>query len=114
MRYAIVENGVVTNVATSDAALEPNWIASDDAQIGYLYDGAVFTPPPVDTTAVETANRSTRNTLLTASDWTQLPDVTLTPECKAEFVTYRQALRDIDLANPVWPAIPAEVWEPAP
>lgn len=37
--------------------------------------------------------RANRDALLTACDWTQLPDVTL-PK-KAEWATYRQALRDI-------------------
>lgn len=36
--------------------------------------------------------RATRNTLLTACDWTQIPDCTI-PN-KAEWATYRQALRD--------------------
>lgn len=36
--------------------------------------------------------RATRNTLLTACDWTQIPDCTI-PK-KAEWATYRQTLRD--------------------
>ena len=36
--------------------------------------------------------RSTRNALLTACDWTQIPDCTI-PK-KAEWATYRQTLRD--------------------
>jgi hypothetical protein len=36
--------------------------------------------------------RSTRNQLLTACDWTQIPDCTI-PK-KAEWATYRQTLRD--------------------
>lgn len=36
--------------------------------------------------------RSTRNSLLTACDWTQIPDCTITN--KTEWATYRQALRD--------------------
>jgi len=43
--YAIVENGVVVNVAVSESALFPNWIQSDVAQIGWTYDGSSFTPP---------------------------------------------------------------------
>jgi hypothetical protein len=45
MNYAVVENGVVTNIVVSESALFPNWIQSDVAQIGWTYDGAVFTPP---------------------------------------------------------------------
>lgn len=45
MRYAIVSDGVVVNVAESEQALEVNWIASDTAAIGDLYDGQQFTRP---------------------------------------------------------------------
>ncbi len=45
MNYAIVENGVVVNVAVSESALFPNWIQSDVAQIGWTYDGSAFHPP---------------------------------------------------------------------
>ena len=43
--YAIIENGVVINVAVSESALLPNWVQSDVAQIGWTYDGAAFHPP---------------------------------------------------------------------
>ena len=39
--------------------------------------------------------REKRNRLLNGSDWTQLPDCSLTDAKKAEWATYRQALRDI-------------------
>lgn len=43
--YAIIENGVVVNVAVSEEALESNWIQSDVAQIGWTYDGTEFHAP---------------------------------------------------------------------
>lgn len=52
--------------------------------------------------------RSQRNALLSASDWTQLPDVPLAT--KETWAIYRQALRDItdqsDPFNIVWPVQP--------
>lgn len=59
--------------------------------------------------------RSDRNSLLTQSDWTQLPDAPLTDTQKAEWATYRQALRDVPINNSnvtsleevVWPTEPA-------
>jgi hypothetical protein len=50
--------------------------------------------------ATDTANkafeiRKQRDDLLAKSDWTQLPDAPLTDEKRAEWSTYRQALRDI-------------------
>jgi hypothetical protein len=55
--------------------------------------------------------RDKRNALLTQSDWTQMPDSPLSDAKKAEWATYRQALRDItdDELFPVyasWPVKP--------
>lgn len=53
--------------------------------------------------------RSTRNSLLYASDWTQLPDA---PVDQAAWAAYRQQLRDlpentVDPREVVWPDPPA-------
>tara|TARA_R100000329_G_scaffold144754_1_gene129747 strand:- start:406 stop:852 length:447 start_codon:yes stop_codon:yes gene_type:complete len=58
-----------------------------------------------------TALRTERDGKLTSSDWTQLPDAQLTDSKKAEWITYRQALRDLpatesDPSNPTWPTEP--------
>lgn len=54
--------------------------------------------------------RFTRNQLLTACDWTQMPDNGLSESKRAEWTAYRQALRDItdtvDLNNVTWPKQP--------
>lgn len=51
--------------------------------------------------------RAQRDTMLTACDWTQLPDVPLNAEQKQAWVIYRQALRDVtnqeDPYNIIWP-----------
>lgn len=59
-----------------------------------------------------TALRTERDGKLTESDWTQLSDAKLTDSKKAEWVTYRQALRDLpatesDPSNPTWPTQPS-------
>lgn len=47
MNYAIIENGVVVNMAVSDVPLETNWVlASDGVGIGWLYEAGGFSPPP--------------------------------------------------------------------
>ena len=53
---------------------------------------AAYVEPPVDLEALAAQARSKRNQLLTASDWTQIPDV---PVDQAAWATYRQELRDI-------------------
>ena len=55
--------------------------------------------------------RSERDALLVSSDWTQYNDSPLSDEAKAEWVTYRESLRDLpentdDPANPTWPTPP--------
>lgn len=48
MRYAIIENNTVANIAVADGPIAANWIASDTAGVGHTYDPAtgVFTSPP--------------------------------------------------------------------
>lgn len=41
------------------------------------------------------ALRTERNRRLAATDWTQLPDAPLSPEERAAWQAYRQALRDL-------------------
>ncbi len=58
--------------------------------------------------------RQRRNIMLTACDWTQAPDSPLSDSKKAEWQTYRQALRDITTTyssleskdDVIWPTIP--------
>jgi hypothetical protein len=51
--------------------------------------------------------RSQRNDLLAKCDWTVLVDSPLTEEKRAEWITYRQALRDIsDLPDFPWVDLP--------
>jgi len=59
MKYAIVEAGVVTNVVVADAPLADNWIETDQAGPGWLYQDGQFLPPPpvVPTQAEQEAKR---------------------------------------------------------
>lgn len=56
--------------------------------------------------------RKLRNELLVSSDWTQLPDVSLSAEIQSDWSAYRQQLRDItnqpDPFNIWWPGEPGE------
>lgn len=49
-KFAIINNGVVANIAESDFAIFDNWILCDDthAYIGGIYDeiSSQFSPPP--------------------------------------------------------------------
>tara|TARA_Y100000296_G_C4949250_1_gene145411 strand:+ start:241 stop:480 length:240 start_codon:yes stop_codon:yes gene_type:complete len=44
--------------------------------------------------------RSNRNVFLKESDWTQMPDSSLSDAEKAKWATYRQELRDLPMSSP--------------
>lgn len=71
-------------------------------------NAAAYVEPPVDLEALAAQARSKRNTLLAASDWTQVADA---PVDQAAWATYRQELRDITAQagfpeNISWPVAP--------
>lgn len=47
VRFAIVEDGVVANIAVAESALSENWIQSNTANVGDTYDSGEFTRPIV-------------------------------------------------------------------
>jgi hypothetical protein len=57
---------------------------------------AILASDPVKTAKLK-RDRIKRNALLKETDWTQIPDVSLAPEKRAEWALYRQKLRDLDL-----------------
>ena len=70
--------------------------------------------PPIETFDFLEDLRCTRDIFLRESDWTQVPDSPLSDSKKAEWSTYRQALRDMpgtyssetDPLKVVWPDKP--------
>lgn len=47
MKYAIIEQGIVTNIALAEKPMGDDWIeATVTAQIGGTWDGKKFGPPP--------------------------------------------------------------------
>jgi hypothetical protein len=119
--YAIIENNLVVNVATSDPefAKEQGWIlCPEGVEIGWGYDGITFTPPPpFDYSAQNTAQAKQ---LLSATDWTAISSVAdpavsnpyLTNQ--AEFLSYRSEVRNIAVYPPTtlatFPSVPAQQW----
>lgn len=80
--YAIVTDGVVTDVIVSDTQLDTSWVlCTEGVSVGWEYDGTNFSAP----------HRKHRNDLLKETDFYALSDVTMS----SEMTTYRQALRDL-------------------
>lgn len=47
MKYAIIENFKVVNTVVADAPMGENWIQSDDAGVGWIWDGQNLCAPAV-------------------------------------------------------------------
>lgn len=85
--------------ALSDGSWTLGWTKRDKTQ-GEIDDAAA-------------GARSKRNSLLANSDWTQMADSPLTDAKKAEWATYRTALRDLPThAN--WPDLGEDDWPTQP
>lgn len=54
MRYAIIENNIVVNIAVADAPLANNWIDASTANIGDIWNGTNFLPPTIDLDTLKT------------------------------------------------------------
>ena len=52
MKCAIIENGIVANIAVANEQLAANWVNGAGAQIGWTWDGTSFSAPPVDIAAL--------------------------------------------------------------
>jgi len=107
----LVEDGRETCIRRSDGACIPIAPGNRDYDEFVQIDTEAHLCPrehhPTEEEAW-TAIRSRRDALLTACDWTQIPDAPLTEGGRAAWQTYRQALRDLpqDYATPdavVWP-----------
>lgn len=58
---------------------------------------------------LEASRRLERDRRLSSCDWTQLADtLSHDPELKGDWATYREALRDLDMADGGWPSPPLD------
>lgn len=125
MKYAIIENELVINIAVAepDFAESQGWVELvGDAGIGWSYiNGQFIAPPQPQPTPeeIQAANKSQAEQLLQATDWVELGDVSdpnRNPHLtnKEAFSTYREQLRAIAVNPPTEPATfpvkPEEIW----
>ena len=103
-------------IPNEDITALPQW--ADNAMAAWTVANTPLPPPiPVPPTAEE--NKATASALLTATDWTTIPDVADPANSpylvnQAEFITYRNLVRQIAVyptaGDLVWPVAPSEVW----
>jgi glucose dehydrogenase len=98
------------NIQDSQDYIISDW--SGDLSLATVVDGEVVEGSPTNQT--ESIARGMRDSLLSSSDWTQIPDSPLTETKKAEWQVYRQELRDLfndftytNIEDVVWPTQPS-------
>lgn len=127
--YAVIENGIVSNIAVWDGKTE--WApvgveiapVVDGVQIGWLYKGGAFTPPPQPVKTrdelIADAEQGKQSRLAHANavtaDWrTDLLLGTISDDDKAKLVLWMQYIKDVKAVNTSlapdinWPVQPAE------
>lgn len=122
MEYTVydIETGLIHSHGSSQGLTDLNDIllnSGDGVIEGYhdrlqykIIDGI----PTEYTPDITPVLRTIRNGLLEESDWTQVNDSPLTTEKKAEWATYRQALRDVPATNSSVTDIDSVVWPTKP
>ena len=116
--YAIIENGIVTNVYVADAPLSEADVLVTNQGIGWTYANGAFTAPPAPTPApiplkqqAQSALTKTDTTMLRVQEAITLGLTTATTADVVAFVQYRKALRGIvdgtDTTSTSLPAQPA-------
>jgi hypothetical protein len=115
MRAHVIENGKVVNtIVVDDLNVLPNLIEATEGEIGWLYDGTTFSPPPRNLEEEWKQVIARRDELLFASNHHVAPDLwaAMTEQEREVWTTYRQYLRDIknlfsDPKDVVWLPDPA-------
>lgn len=97
---SLIEDNFITDLSLID------W-ASKKVEGGVLVDRVDYQPD------MTLPNREERDHLLTATDWTQVPDSPLTDTQKTAWRTYRQSLRDLT-THSNWPNLNDEDWPSPP
>tara|TARA_Y100001938_G_scaffold70254_1_gene97426 strand:- start:75 stop:419 length:345 start_codon:yes stop_codon:yes gene_type:complete len=114
MRAHVIEDNVVVNTIEVDSLdFADNLVEATSGGIGWSYSDGNFTAPTDTLTDEEkaAAERTRRDNLLAESDYTQMPDYSLSN--KSAWATYRQALRDLP-THSNWPNLEDSDWPEKP
>ncbi len=103
MKYAIITNNVVTNVAVCDSpefAAEQGWVqCTEEVSSDWTYDNGNFAPPPDNRPSWEEQEaailRKERDQKLSETDWVVTKYLDVAGGVPEAWKQYRQALRDL-------------------
>ena len=114
-KKALILNGEVVDVAEQEFEVHSSlmWVdCPDEVMPLWLYDGSTFTNPFATTPEQDLHSlRLKRNDMLSDSDWVVVKAKETGTNVPQEWLTYRQALRDITInystiEEAVWPVEP--------
>jgi hypothetical protein len=111
VKFAEFKDAYPFSASASDIEEHGLTIYQDIVSGKYGPIGDYVPPTPLTTDQLWSKVRNQRNALLSASDYTQMPD--FNPSTKAVWSSYRQELRDIpqkqtDPSNIIWPISPSQ------
>lgn len=108
MRFGIVKNGVVVNVAVADAPLGPDWIAADKPAIGdRLQDGKLVKVVPTDLPEVGATQMAVPDEpALIDGVWTQQWKVI---DLQDEEAAEAQLSHELKTHMPSWPQVSNDI-----
>ena len=108
--YPVVEGAQPSHDPKTQTLTYQDTVDPDAKVVNKTWSAVSYSQDQID--AEWTRLRNIRNTRLRASDFTQIADAPLTAEKKTEWLSYRQALRDLpqNTVNPfdvTWPTQPS-------
>ena len=108
--YPVVEGSQPSHDAKTQTLTYQDTVDPDAKVVNRTWSAVSYSQDQID--AEWARVRSNRNSRLMASDFTQIADAPLTAEKKTEWLSYRQALRDLpqNTVNPfdvTWPTQPS-------
>lgn len=113
MKWAVVENDVITNIYQGPQPPEGSYPIPEELnpfKISWDGEKIVAYEHTLSDEDVAGINRDIRDRKLVECDWTQLPDATAD---KAAWAAYRQALRDLP-SHQNWPNLTDQDWPVRP
>jgi len=114
LNCSVTSKDIMISENTNLGALEGVCHDIENNMVNVSSDPHVIESRPAVAVDVTEYLRRQRQNLLVSSDWTQAADSPMTDTKKAQWATYRQALRDLPTSSSSWTTIEDIVWPSRP